>query len=296
MALAIPNTTTQNEYAAATTFTADVDLVTGSLTVANNPAIVQAIYGSSAQRSFGPEVYVAPTVIPLAAPPNKPLRGVRVKSAVAGQPAQVFGSIYTANEPSLGAGTPFGATVTAAGAVGQAVVIPRVSALPAGPTDTQMVLYSTGVAGVEWLLTFNSSTGKWDYVGGPPLIAEVLTLEGPLAPGGGYVDLATVGPSVTLPALVGDWIVECSMSFANASATANTGGVMAYTIGATAASDSDACEAVSATSNTASGFKATLKTGLAASALIRGKYKTTGGSQGSFSKRVLRVWPVGNLS
>jgi hypothetical protein len=105
-------------------------------------------------------------------------------------------------------GTPInvGSVRGAAGPIGPpgpAAVPPLVTVLPALPSNGQEVyLDASGGAGalrnVRWHLRYNGATSKWDYLGGPPLRAEVNVAQ--LLPTASvWTDLGTVGPSLLVP-------------------------------------------------------------------------------------------------
>lgn len=82
-----------------------------------------------------------------------------------------------------------------------------VSSLPGSPFDGQEVYYSADPTnGVVWHLRYRSASAsayKWESIGAnSPLTSEVLTNE--TTASSPYVDLATVGPSITVP-LAGDY-------------------------------------------------------------------------------------------
>lgn len=91
-----------------------------------------------------------------------------------------------------------------------------VSSLPGSPFDGQEIYYSADPTnGVVWHLRYRSAASgsyKWEFVGGGVLTAEIATQENTSA--GGYSDLSTVGPSITVP-LAGDYEVSfsCEMNF-----------------------------------------------------------------------------------
>lgn len=81
----------------------------------------------------------------------------------------------------------------------------RVSALPAAAADGHELIYiADDTNGVDWHLKYNNSepTNKWRFIGGSALRAEILTDEATTSTS--YADLATVGPSITIP-LSGDY-------------------------------------------------------------------------------------------
>lgn len=117
MPLAIPNTTLADDYSDATTFGKGDVFAWGFFTVANNPAFVRLFEGERGVGVFQPEVYCPPATYPIAGG-VRPISGISAKNAVAGSPAQFFGSMFYPREPGIQAGTPFTATVSASGVVG----------------------------------------------------------------------------------------------------------------------------------------------------------------------------------
>jgi hypothetical protein len=94
--------------------------------------------------------------------------------------------------------------------------VPLVTALPLNPYDGQVIdLQTTAMqaAGIVWRFRYRADAGtyKWEFVGGPPWVANVDTDEG-AGTANTWVNLATDGASVT-PGVAGEF---------SASATANT--------------------------------------------------------------------------
>lgn len=91
---------------------------------------------------------------------------------------------------------------------GTAHILPVVNALPGSPVDGQVCYYQDAgmaTAGLVWTFryrTASASSYKWESVGGPPLVNTVATNEN--TGSGSPVDLATVGPSLTIP-LAGEY-------------------------------------------------------------------------------------------
>jgi hypothetical protein len=104
------------------------------------------------------------------------------------------------------------------------------SSLPSSPYDGQEIYYSADPTnGVIWHLRYRSASAppyKWELVGGPPLTAEVATFESTSS--AFPVDLATVGPSITIP-LAGDYVFEMST---RAQSGATVGALAGLKIGA----------------------------------------------------------------
>jgi hypothetical protein len=90
----------------------------------------------------------------------------------------------------------------------ETLVNPATLGLPSSPYDGQVAYYQP-TAGVVWAFRWNNSSGssyKWEFCGGPPLVAVVETAE-TLGTVGGWSDPATVGPSIVL-AHAGDYDAE----------------------------------------------------------------------------------------
>jgi hypothetical protein len=92
-------------------------------------------------------------------------------------------------------------------------VVPTVQTggtLPASPTDGDEVYYvADATNGVIWHVRYRSAASgsyKWEFVGGGLLYSAVDTAENKTA-GAGFGDVATVGPSITVP-LAGDYYFE----------------------------------------------------------------------------------------
>jgi hypothetical protein len=164
-----------------------------------------------------------------------------------------------------------------------------VLALPTSPVDGQEVYYvADSTNGVLWHLRYNaasSSAYKWEVVGSTALLSEVATAEA--VSSATYVNLATVGPTVTLP-LAGDYVIEHGTEFDTS--TSNIFAAQSYAIGATAAVDADFVELQASTGGTrVFGSRRQRRNALAATTL-QAKYRTSGSV--TFSKRWLNATPV----
>jgi hypothetical protein len=172
-----------------------------------------------------------------------------------------------------------------------------VSSLPGSPTDGQIIYYTADATnGVYWQLRYrsaSSSSYKWEFIGGSPLTAAVLTEQSLGSTTSTWVDLSTSGPSITNP-LAGDYLIEWSNRFSLSSnaafiasgiafgATDPTGvnpgnqwvvgaGIAANTQGAVASAD--------------------VKTSLAASTVIKLRY-WQGQTNNTAANRFLKVTPI----
>jgi hypothetical protein len=174
----------------------------------------------------------------------------------------------------------------------QNVAFPVVTAIPTTGTNGQVIHYlADNTNGVVWALKYRSASAsayKWEYVGGAPLFARVLTVETTASTT--YAALTTAGPSIALP-LPGDYIVEIGAG--SWTGTAATNAYMSYDIGGTAAVDADAFRSrQNSAGNTgiAAGSRSERKAALTAVTLTS-KYRVDGGT-GSWENRWMQVTPV----
>jgi hypothetical protein len=111
---------------------------------------------------------------------------------------------------------------------------PAVTSLPGSPVDTQECYFvADATNAIVWHLRYRSAaTGayKWEYLGGSPLASDVVATEAVTS--ATPVDLATVGPQVTVP-LAGDYRAQLGFSGYSGSAGVNVNGGLK--IGAAAA-------------------------------------------------------------
>ena len=172
----------------------------------------------------------------------------------------------------------------------------RVTSLPGSPVDGQECYYvADATNGIVWHLKYNSGSAsayKWEVVGGPPLYSEVLTQE--VSNALGYADLATVGPSITVP-LAGDYDVFISTTVYCTSVVA-AGGQTWMTFAPPTASD---VNGVVAQQPGTSGMNLTIsrikrRAALAAATALVAKYKITGSASYVWyhSNRTMSVTPL----
>jgi hypothetical protein len=291
--LIIP-TTVGLDPPAFSTFRGTTNLLGGFFQVQGNAMGVQIIYGEQGFEQLSP-LQSLPTGSYSVGQPPRPLKlvGVRVQNAVAGLGGSFSGYFWDTASPVLSyIGTP---STTAVGTV----QIPRYSLAQFGAltglVDQQTVsLVADPANNIAWLLQYNSATGFWYFQGGPPMSAIVDTAESTSSTT--YADLATVGPSLTLPR-AGDYIVQVGMRRNSASNNIVSEGWMSYQVGATVAVDNDAAVDSETGTNASDGDGISVprtKTGLAASTVLTGKYKKSGASTlaVTFSQRFITALPV----
>jgi hypothetical protein len=164
--------------------------------------------------------------------------------------------------------------------------------LPASARDDQVIYVPVDLTkGIVWQFRYRFGSGsayKWEFIGGPPLFAEVAADETTASTA--YAALTTAGPSLTVP-FGGDYRVEIGCETYTTAGLAGQA-LMSYDIGATGAVDADAItQGWAANTNTFSGARARAKTGLAANTALVAKYRVTA-STGHFNNRWMRVTPV----
>lgn len=169
-----------------------------------------------------------------------------------------------------------------------------VSSLPGSPFDGQEIYYSADPTnGVVWHLRYRSAAGgsyKWEFVGGGQLTAEVAAAE--FSNSSSYVDLATVGPSITVP-LAGDYEVAFGAEM-TAGSTLST--FVAVKFGAAAASDADAVRAstsLGAATVVDYSVARTMRRNLStAASTVKLVYKAPTGAGATAANRFLAIRPV----
>lgn len=142
--------------------------------------------------------------------------GIRFKSFDSGNPTTVLCIAFFADDPVPSGNLASSAEFSTSGSVtpgGGGTTIKRVTALPTGPSDGQIVSLvpdSVSFPGVEWLLIYKTSSGYWDFIGGSNLYVEG---SGSFSLSTSYADL---GVSLVVP-LVGIYdVTHGAEIFANA--------------------------------------------------------------------------------
>lgn len=192
--------------------------------------------------------------------------------------------------------TVYGLGVTTPNAIGVGAFTPPTygTTLPASPADGQQAILvdSTTSPTYQWLFRYNngsSNTDKWEFVGGTSPGATVATSETTASVS--YVDLATAGPSVTVPR-AGVYEVRFGNDVQNG--TASQDNFSTIKIGAAAGSDSNSLRGLAngtGGSNVFHTSRTRILTGVAASDVLKMQYRVSGGT-GAFVNRWLTVTPV----
>ena len=195
------------------------------------------------------------------------------EGATTGQTLQWNGSIWA---PTSASGAPTPATT-----------------LPGSPVNNQQTILtdSTSAPTYYWLLQYNSTAAKWQFIGGSPLYAEVTTAE--TTSSTTYAALTTAGPTVTVPN-AGDYMVELGFQL-NAQGGTPAHSFMSYDIGGTGAVDADAAVAWSYATQTVnpggSAYRRRKKTAISASTALTSKYKVSANT-GGFAQRYISILPI----
>lgn len=160
---------------------------------------------------------------------------------------------------------------------------------PANPADGDIWIYN-GTAGIFWLFAYDSSetTYKWKFVGGGPMNHSVATDESTSS--ATYVDLGTVGPTLTVPR-AGDYIATLSIESYFTGAVGQN--LAAVKRGAAATSDLDAVwtYAAGSTLQPVTHSRQVVLAALAASDVIKMQYRTAAGVA-HFQNRCLTIVPL----
>lgn len=167
--------------------------------------------------------------------------------------------------------------------------IPLVTSLPASADNgDEIVLTDSMTAGTyHWHLRYVAarSSNKWVFVGGPPMRAEVQTGESTTSTS--YTDLATVGPTLTVP-VAGSYLIE----FGALSYNTGTGiCIMSYIATGGAGSDAKSVRGGGVASAQSSGWKTAVESSLAAGNTVKGTYRVTANT-GTWEQRHLIITPV----
>lgn len=174
-----------------------------------------------------------------------------------------------------------------------------VTTLPTSPTDGMEIYYvADATNGVVWKFRYTASlTGlKWAFVGGGPLVAPIINgFEATASTT--YVDLATVGPTLTMPSAFTsmDLMVTMTCGLVPA-AIANEYAICAPKFGAAATLDNDALyvksESGVGVGNDARTSCVQRRNGIAGGAVVKMQYRTLAGNSSQFGRREMLITPV----
>lgn len=185
-----------------------------------------------------------------------------------------------------------GAFAAVSGALGPAATPARVApsyvtSLPASPSDGQEIYYQAG-AGVIWRFRYNASSSsqyKWEFAGGPPLLAPQVTSNNTVTSTTYVTD--SDSPKVTLP-LAGDYDANFSSSIAD---NTSTGQQLFYTANTSTGAANDA-QSLRARIDNGFGQSRTIRLTGQSSGAVVSIYARVTANTGRMADRTLYVRPV----
>lgn len=165
------------------------------------------------------------------------------------------------------------------------------TSLPASPIsgETYILVDSVTDPTYQWVFRYNTgsaNTDKWEFMGGAPATSEVLTGESTSSTS--YVDLTTVGPSITVPRAGVYQVSLSAFTFNNDGVASNFSTVK---VGGAAAGDGNSLQHdVSGANKGLTNTRVLLLT-FAASDVAKVQYRVSAGI-GSFLNRNLSIVPI----
>jgi len=183
--------------------------------------------------------------------------------------------------------------------VGGASIIPRYTSAQMTalvPFDGQVIdLIADATNGINWRLRYNANSAsayKWEFVGGPPMLSDVITNEIIVQGGSVYTQCPTDGPAIIVPR-AGDYRAQFNAEMWSTASAVNSWTSIRHGAAGTSDNDSTASYLAVASQALAQAQRDIWLTALPASTDIHMYYKTSGAnSTGNFRKRELRVTPI----
>jgi len=161
--------------------------------------------------------------------------------------------------------------------------------LPASPTDGQQAILVDNVTTPTycWLLQWSAAASKWFFIGGASATSQVLTQES--TANNGFIDLATVGPQVTVPR-AGLYLITWTCNYYTAAAGNNC--MASVKLGATATSANEGVTVAGVGNGWwMSTGRSNMARSLNASDVVKWQANGTGATA-NFANRNLAVLPV----
>jgi hypothetical protein len=165
---------------------------------------------------------------------------------------------------------------------------------PASPADGDLWMFPADATnGVIWQFRYRAASAsayKWEFIGGTPALARVETSESLTTPVGSIVDLATVGPQITLPR-DGDYQIYFQAQATNSTVSSN---VLAVNVSGTSWPDGSVGQIAIFIPVVNTYFVAGQPgryNGITGSRVVKLQYQTNGGTA-TFLRRVLSVTPI----
>lgn len=175
-------------------------------------------------------------------------------------------------------------------AMNAGIFMPVGTTLPPAPVDGQDYFYVADAGNnIVWHMKWRAAASRWVYVGGPPLYANVDANEAGTATAA-YQDLATIGPTVTVP-VAGDYMVDMR---SNGGGGTVTNWVVGLSVnGAAVVANEDMVATVPTTGGQIQFASRLLRrVGVPAAATLRMRYNPGSAVVVSWSRRSLAVHPV----
>jgi len=168
------------------------------------------------------------------------------------------------------------------------------TSLPGAPFDGQEIFYAAVPAdGVIWHLRYRTAASgsyKWEFVGGSDMYHAVNTGQGTAATHSTFQDLATVGPTITVP-LAGDYMIEFSCQ--GYGPGAGDFGRAAVKIGAAAALDADTVfQTQQGANNSITGGNRIRLPAVAVSTVLKIQYRSFSNVQSFYQERRMLIRPI----
>jgi hypothetical protein len=182
--------------------------------------------------------------------------------------------------------------------VGGASIIPRLTSTQMSalvPFDGQVIdLIADATNGINWRLRYNANSAsayKWEFVGGPPMLSDVQTLEA-FAGTNAYGACPTDGPAIIVPR-AGDYVAQFNAESYNTISPGTNWISPKHGAAGTSDNDSSVVYLPSGSTSLATHYRSLWLTALPASTDIHMYYKvSTTANTGNFRKRELRVTPI----
>lgn len=179
-------------------------------------------------------------------------------------------------------------------------IIPVVNALPPGPTDGDEIYFQNvamATAGIMWHLRYRAAAPglyKWEVIGTPPPLYDEVPAAQASTSGTTWVDLATVGPQITVP-LAGDYMFTGELDGYTADSASSP--FVALKFGAAAVLSADRVfifRGASATTKGAISGRSIKRTVTAANTVVKLQYSnaTNSAATVTFENRTLQVRPI----
>lgn len=166
--------------------------------------------------------------------------------------------------------------------------IPIVSSLPDGSVTSEVHWEVDAVAGILWHMRYRSTLGKWCYIGGAALAADIDTGSDESTASTSYTTLTTAGPVITLPR---SGVYEIGLGASLRNSTAGSFTYMSYSVDAAAASDLDAVLLNAGVANQQVPASRFMHRTFAAASVLTAKYKASANTA-NFNRRWMLVRPV----